>query len=177
MARAILPKPSANLDAWLRDVTLSVARRPVADWVGPSFRDHHASPPKGHLETAHLAWGVAVVLDLAPDLFTETERIELSDTIREKGLALCERWLAANHHLANWPRVLNAGAAPVAAVLHDRPALDRAAVEFHRCADIFQPDGSYSESLHYGNDAAYTLMIAREALVRRDPALDATLPL
>lgn len=177
MARAILYKPSAPLNAWLRDVTLSLARRPIDDWVGPGFRDHAATPPKGHLETAHLAWGVAVVLDIAPDLFTETERIELTDTLREKGLALCERWLATNHHLANWRCVLNAGAATAAAVLDDRPALDRAAAEFRRCVDIFQPDGSYSESLQYGNYAAYTLMIAREALVRRDPALDATLPL
>lgn len=177
MARALLYKPSASLDAWLRDVTLSVARRPLADWIGPSFRDHQTQPPKGHLETAHLAWGVAVVLDLAPDLFTETERIELTDTLREKGLALCERWLASHHHLANWRCVLNAGAATVAAVLNDRPALDRAAAEFRRCAHIFQPDGSYSESLQYGNYAAYTLMIAREALVRRDPSLDPSLPL
>lgn len=177
MARAILYKPSANLDVWLRDVTLSIARRPVADWVGPSFRDHAASPHKGHLETAHLAWGVAVVLDLAPDLFADAERIELCDTLREKGLALCERWLGSNHHLANWRCVLNAGAATVAAVLDDRPALERAAAEFHRCVDVFQPDGSYAESLQYGNYAAYCLMIAREALVRRDPALDAKLPL
>lgn len=176
MARAIFPKPSANLDAWLRDVTLSLVRRPIDDWVGPPFRDHAVTPPSGHLETAHLAWGVAVVLDLAPELFTDAERIEITTTLREKGLALCERWLAAHTHLANWRCVLNAGAAAVAAVLDDRPAMERAAAEFRRCVDVFQPDGSHSESLQYGNYAAYTLMIAREALVRRDPALDASLP-
>lgn len=177
MARAILYKPSAAVDAWLRDVTLSVARRPVDDWVGPSFRDHATTPPKGHLETAHLAWSVAVVLDLAADLFTDAERNELADTLREKGAALCLRWLDASHHLANWRCVLNAGLAACAAVLDDRALLDRAASEFQRCVDIFQPDGSYSESLQYGNYAAYALMIARESLVRRDPSLDAKLPL
>ncbi|MFA6962707.1 MAG: heparinase II/III family protein [Opitutaceae bacterium] len=177
MVHATLYKPSLAVDAWLRDVTLSIARRPVDDWIGPSFRDHDSKPPSGHLETAHLTWGVAVVLDLAADLFTESERIELSTTLSEKGLVLCANWLDSNHHLANWRCVLNAGLAVAAAVLDDKPSIDRAAAEFHRCADIFQPDGSYAESIQYGNYAAYCMMIAREALVRRDPALDSILPL
>jgi hypothetical protein len=177
MAHAIIYKPSAAIDAWLRDVTLSIARRPLADWIGPSFRDHDAKPPRGHLETAHLTWAVAVVLDLAPGVFTAAEHDELCTTLREKGIVLCTSWLDSNHHLANWRCVLNAGLAVASAVLNDRPALERAVAEFRRCAGIFQPDGSYAESLQYGNYAAYCLMLAREALVRRDPALDATLPL
>jgi len=177
MAHAILYKPSAAVDAWLRDVTLSLVRRPLDDWIGPAFRDHDSQPPRGHLETAHLAWGVAVVLDLAGDVFTESERAEIAAALRGKGAALCIRWLDTTNHLANWRCVLNAGLAVAGAVLDDKAFLERAAAEFRRCVDVFQPDGSYSESLQYGNYAAGTLMLAREALVRRDPSLDAALPL
>lgn len=177
MARAILGKPSQAVDAWLHDTTLAIARRPVADWVGPAFRDHETKPPQGHLETAHLSWGLAVVLDLATDLFSDGERDEISTALRDKGATLCMRWLDTHHHLANWRCVLNAGLAAVAAVLDDRSLLARAAAEFPRCVDVFQPDGSYGESLQYGNYAGFSLMIARESLTRRDPALAATLPL
>lgn len=168
-------KPSENLSVWLREVTLSIARRPVGDWVGPAFRNHTLQPSTGHLETAHLAWSVAIVLDLAASAFTEEEQQELAETLREKGLKLCQRWLAHFTHLANWRCVLNAGVAVTAAVLNDRAALEQATAEFNRCLDIFQPDGSYSESLQYGNYAAYTLMLAWEALSRRNP--DLSLPL
>jgi hypothetical protein len=177
MARAILVQPSPPLEAWLRDATLSIARRPVDDWIGPPFRNHALTPPVGHLETAHLTWALAVVLDLAEDLFTESERKEICTALREKGLALCQRWLDANNHLANWRCVLNAGVAVAAAVLDDKAALARASAEFSRCVDIFQSDGSYGESLQYGNYAAYTLMLAREAMVRHDSTLEVSLPL
>lgn len=177
MARAIIYKPSQALDAWLRDVTLSIIRRPTDDWVGPSYRDHDSKPARGHLETAHLTWSIAVVIDLAADLFTEAERIELSVTLGKKGMALCANWLDSNNHLSNWRCALTAGLAAASAVLDDEPAFARSVVEFHRCVDTFQPDGSHAESLQYGNYAACSLMIAREALVRRNPELDATLPL
>ena len=177
MTHATLYKPSLAIDAWLRDITLSIARRPIDDWVGPSFRDHDAKPPRGHLETAHLTWGVAVVLDLAPAVFTTDERTELVTALREKGLALCQRWLDQDTRLSNWRCILNAGVAVAAAVLDDEPALALATAEFHRCVDIFQPDGSSSESLQYGNYAAYGLMLVREALIRRTPSLADTLPL
>lgn len=177
MARAILSKPSDAIDVWLHDAALSIARRPLSDWVGPSFRDHETRPPKGHLETAHLTWSLAVVLDLAPDLFTVGEREELFEILHDKGATLCLRWLDTNHHLANWRCVLNAGVSAAAAVLDDRALMERAAAEFRRCVEIFQPDGSYGESLQYGNYAAHALMIARESLIRRAPALADTLPL
>ncbi|RRK01363.1 heparinase [Opitutaceae bacterium TAV4] len=170
-------KPSPTLDAWLRSNTLAIARRPVADWVGPNFRNHTKNPPIGHLETAHLSWAIAVALDLAPGVFTEAERSELTTTLRETAIPLCQRWLDDSNHLANWRCVLNAGVATAAAVINDTAALARAADEFRRCVDIFQPDGSYGESLQYSNYAAYTLMLARESLTRRTPELDTTLPL
>src|SRR5690606_19086475 len=36
MAHALAPG-NATLNAWLRDAALSIARRPVQDWVGPPF--------------------------------------------------------------------------------------------------------------------------------------------
>ncbi len=170
-------KPSQALRCWLRSCTLEIVRRPVSDWVGPPFRDQKTQPPIGHLETAHLTWGVAVVLDLAADVFEPAELDEIREALREKGIALCQRWIEKATHLNNWRCVLNAGVATAAAVLDDREALEEATAGFQRDIEVFQKDGSYSESLQYGNYTGYTLMLAREAIVRHSPSLDAELPL
>lgn len=170
-------KPSPAVTCWLRDTTLSIARRPLSDWIGPAFRDHQINPPAGNLETAHLTWSIAIVLDLASDLFSEAERDELQSALREKGVALCQRQLNQRTHLNNWSCILNAGIAVAAAVLNDTETIKQTVEEFHRCVDIFQPDGSSAESLQYGNYASYGLMLTREALVRHTPELDTTLPL
>jgi hypothetical protein len=175
MAHALCPSPPVA--AWLRAAVLSIARRPADDWVGPPFRDHSQNPPAGNLETAHLAWAVAIALDLAPGVFNDAERGELAAVLRERALPLCSRWLDANNHLANWRCVMAAGTAVAAAVLDDAEGLARARGEFPRCVDVFQPDGSYGESLQYADYAARALMLSREALVRRAPALHGTLPL
>ena len=57
-AMAYALEPSELLGVWLRDVGMSVARRPQSDWVGPWYRDHETQPAMGHLETAHLCWGL-----------------------------------------------------------------------------------------------------------------------
>lgn len=176
-AMAYALKPSPTLSAWVRDVTLSLARRPINEWVGPAFRGHGPGDPVGNLETAHLTWSIATALDLAADVFTEGERDELACVLRDKGLTLCKRWLERNHHLANWRCVLAAGVAVGGAVLSDVASMDLAAQEFRLLLNIFQPDGSYAEGLQYGNYASYTLMLTREALTRRQPERAADLPL
>lgn len=175
MANALRPSPS--LAGWIRDVTLSLVRRPLADWIGPAFRDHARTEPAGNLETAHLSWAVSIALDLAAEVFTAVEQEEISEALRTKGLTLCRRWLDRNNHLANWRCVLNAGACVAAAVLDDREQLRHSGEEFRLCQQVFQPDGSYSESLQYGNYAAATQMLAWEALVRRSPELADSLAL
>ena len=170
-AMAYALKKEEPLAIWLRDTVLSIIRRSEGDWVGPWFRNHTCNPPSGHLETAHLSWSVAIALDLAPDVFTETEGDEIRDVLKNRAIPLCQTWLATNHHLANWRCVLNAGALVAAAVLNDSKAMQQAADEFNLCLNIFQADGSYSESLQYSNYAAYTLMLAREAMTRRCPEL------
>jgi len=174
MAYALEPTPVVR--AWLRDVVLAVARRPESDWVGPWYRDHATRPPMGHLETAHLCWGLGVALDLAGEVLTEAERREVRGALCEKGMSLCRRWLAANVHLANWRAVMVAGVAVAAAVAGDRESLEYAAAETHVCAQAFQPDGSYAESLQYANYLSYALMMAFEAIHRAAPDIDTAGP-
>lgn len=171
-AMAYALQPSPVLGVWLRDTVLALARRPVADWVGPWYRDHTARPPVGHLETAHLCWAMGTAIDLAADAFTEQELAELRAALVEKGLALCRCWLQRNTHLANWRAVLAAGVAVAAAVTGDRENLEYAARETHLCAQAFQPDGSYAESLQYANYLAYALMMAYEAISRAAPEMN-----
>ena len=167
MEHALAPTP--ELAQWLRAETLRTARRPVADWVGPWFRSH-AEPFTGHLETAHLCWGVAAVLDLAPEVLSEEEQEEVRQALYEKGIVLCQRWLKQNTHLANWRGIMLSGATVAAAALGDEDLLDELRPDLARMAQAFQPDGSYGESLQYGNYLANALMLAYEALHRRYPA-------
>ena len=169
MAWAI--KPDDTLATWVRSNTLTVVRRPVSDWVGPDFRDHDADLPVGHLETAHLCWAVAAALDLAGDVFTPTERDEIAAALRDKGLVLCQRWLAGRTRFNNWRAILNSGVAMAAAVLDDRDALQQAAAHFTELSGLWQDDGSYGESLQYGNYAALGMTYTAEAILRRDPEL------
>ncbi len=163
-------KPETATGIWLRDVTLSIIRRPKSDWVGPAFRDHAKNPPVGHLETAHLSWATAIVLDLAESIFTEIEQAEITAVLRERAIPFCLRWVDQCTHLNNWRCVMTAGYAVPAAVLNDKTLLERAARDYQINCQAFQPDGSYAESLQYANYAALTLMFTYEALVRRDSA-------
>jgi hypothetical protein len=169
MQFALRPDDAA-LAAWLRGATLDVCRRPAEEWSGPWFRDRDAQPLCGHLETAHICWGVATVIDLAHAIFSDAERQEILHALREKGLALCRRWLARNRHLANWRGIMSSGAIVAAAALDDQETLADLIPEWRLCAQAFQDDGSYGESLQYGNYLAYALMLAYESLARRFPS-------
>ncbi len=169
MAHAL--QPTDELAAWLRDVSLSIARRPESDWVGPWFRDHVTKPAIGHLETAHLCWGLSAVIDLAPDVFSPSERDEIRDALATKGIALCRHWLDRNNHLANWRSVLVAGVAAAAAVTGDKQSLELATRETLIGAQAYQPDGCYAESLQYANYLALTLMLSYESITGAAPEL------
>lgn len=157
--------------AWVRSNALAIARRPVADWVGPPFRDHATDVPVGDLETAHLCWAVAAALDLAGPVFTDGERGELGEVLRDKGLTLCRRWLDRRTTFNNWRAIMNSGVAVAAAVVRDTGAMHEARTEFQRLTKLFQSDGSYGESLHYGNYAALGLVMTAEALLRYEPSI------
>ncbi len=163
MAHAL--KSSPQLQVWLRAATLEIVRRPVADWVGPWFREH-GPDAVGHLETAHLSWGVAAVLDLAADLFSESELDEIREALRVKGVGLCRRYLQERKSYMNWRAVITAGLSVAAAVLGDEEAMAEGAEHYRVCAGMFQADGTYGESLQYGNYAAFSQMLSYEALTR-----------
>lgn len=178
MAHAL--KPTSAKAAWLRDVTLSLVRRPVTDWVGPDYRDHTEldnGQHIGHLETSHLCWAGAAVLDLAVDVFSDAEREEVAAVLRERGASMCVNWLDRDHAAMNWWCVLASGLAVTAVVLDDAPLLERARKELAGCAELFQADGTYGESLQYGNYAIYSLMLASEALRRRGESVEEILPI
>ncbi len=178
MAHAL--KPTDQTAAWLRDVTLSLVRRPLDDWVGPHYRNHRPREDGsllGHLETAHFCWAVASVVDLAPDVLTDAERDEVTSFLRDHAAKMCLNWLDIPHSVANWWCVLTAGLASIAAVLGDKDLLARSREELAGCTRIFQADGSHTESLQYANYAIYTVMIAREALQRCGERVDEFAPI
>lgn len=163
-------EPTNALASWLRYTTLQIARLPTTEWVGPWFRNH-TEPFTGHLETAHVCWGVSAVLTLAGEVFTETERTDVREALYEKGVVLCQRWLTKNAHLANWRGIMASGALVASAALGDEALLIELLPDLVRMAQAFQPDGSYGESLQYGNYLANALMLAYESLIRSYPDL------
>ncbi|MEO8614682.1 MAG: heparinase II/III family protein [Luteolibacter sp.] len=169
-------RPTPEVAVWLRSTVLGIARRPPCDWGGPPFRGYRGGADAvGTLETGHLTWSLAVALDLAPELFSSTEYEEISTALCINGLEACRRYLTNTGFCHNWNLVLLAGTAVAAAVLGDDDALAEAIAWFPLAADHFQPDGSYGESLQYANYAAYSLILAREAILRRSPETTLTL--
>jgi len=162
-------RPSAESDEWLRSVIMDVVRRSVAEWAGPPFRGYSGGVMVGSLETGHLAWGVAIAYDLASDLFKPDEKEEILSALKEKGMLPCRRFLDRSDFFHNWNCVLFAGYTVSAAVLGDENALATAAEWLPVAEDHFQKDGSYGESLQYANYAAYSIMLAHEALIRVSP--------
>jgi len=163
--------PDEKLAAWLKDVTLGIIRRPLSDWVGPWFRDHTATPAMGHLETAHLCWGISIALDLAEEIFSQMEKEEVREALLQKGTLLCQQWLKNNSHLANWRGIMASGFMVSASVLGNRELLELGVQELRLCTQAFQADGSYAESLQYGNYLSYALMLAYESVKRKQTDL------
>jgi len=164
MSYALNPTP--ELADWLKRETLEIVRKTNYEWVGPEFRDH-AEPFTGHLETAHLCWGVSAVYDLAKKAFSENEQHEIRTALQEKGIVHCRRWLDKNVHLANWRSILFSGAMVSAVVLEDEKTVNELLPEFELCQNALQEDGSYGESLQYGNYLLLALTFAKEAVQRK----------
>jgi hypothetical protein len=163
MSYALNPTP--ELADWIKRETLEIVRKPTCEWVGPAFRDH-SEPLTGHLETAHLCWGVSAIYDLAKGAFSENELQEIKIALHEKGIVLCRRWLDKNVHLANWRSILFSGAMVSAVVLEDEKTVNDLLPEFELCQNALQDDGSYGESLQYGNYLLLALAFAKEAFIR-----------
>jgi Heparinase II/III-like protein len=164
MSYALNPTP--KLADWIKKETLEIVRKTEYDWVGPEFRDH-AEPFTGHLETAHLCWGISTIYDLAKGAFSDNELIEIKTALHEKGIVLCRRWLDKNIHLANWRSILFSGAMVSAVVLEDEKTVNDLLPEFELCQNALQDDGSYGESLQYGNYLLLAITFAKEAVIRK----------
>lgn len=163
-------KPTPELADWLKRETLEIVRKTNYEWVGPEFRDH-TEPFTGHLETAHLCWGISAVYDLAKKAFSENEKHEIKTALQEKGIVLCRRWLDKNIHLANWRSILFSGAMVTAVVVEDEKTVNELLPEFELCQNALQEDGSYGESLQYGNYLLLALTFAKEAVQRKYPKI------
>ncbi len=159
-------EPTKSVGAWLRSATLDVVRRSEDEWIGPRYRDHTQEPPLGHLETAHLAVGVAIALDLAPHVFPSDEQEEIRTVLLDRAIPLCVRWLDFAERLNNWRCILAAGLGTASAVVGYEAGLTRTVNEFELCCGLFQADGSYAESLQYANYASWGLMLMYESLYR-----------
>lgn len=161
-------KPTPELADWINRETLQIIKKSTYDWVGPEFRDH-SEPFTGHLETAHLCWGVSAVYDLAKGAFSKNEIQEIKQSLHEKGMVLCQRWLDKNVHLANWRSILFSGAIVSAVVLENKKMVNELLPEFNLCLNALQDDGSYGESLQYGNYLLLAITFANEAIKRGFP--------
>ncbi|MBR0458501.1 MAG: heparinase II/III family protein [Victivallales bacterium] len=154
------------LKARTRHFILETAELPVDEWVGPSFRNHSTPVPTGHLETSHLAIGVALALDIVPNIFTADEQKVLETALREKAIPLCLEWLSHSKNIANWASILLAGLAVSAAVLKDEANLAVARRWYDLLIQGVQPDGSYGETVQYSGYCYHFLMLTHEALLR-----------
>lgn len=169
-AMAYRLKPGARLGQWIGAVVDDVVQRDEDDWVGPWFRRRNHEPPQGYLETAHVCVALAAALDLAGDALSDVQRERTLQTLRQRGIPLCTRWLDGNEY-HNQRCILGAGLAAAAVATDEREGLARAVGEFELCADMFQPDGSYGETNQYASYAAWGMMVMHESLVRHDPSL------
>jgi hypothetical protein len=169
-------EPAEPLSNWLRDVVLSIVRRPARDWVGPWFRDHARNPPEAQLETAHVARAVAVSLDLAAELFNRVEQDEIRSCLSERVIPMSLRYLEREEQMHNHWCIIASGLAVAAAVTGDRDALVRAGDAYAIYCQAYQPDGTYAESLQYGNYATLNMMTAYESIRRFDATMCKALP-
>ncbi len=160
-----------DLRNWLRGVTLDICRRSEDEWVGPFFRSHNSEPKRGHLETAHLSIAISVVYDVCPEIFNDSELLEIKGILKNVAIPLCREWLKHNKYLANWRCILLAGVSTAAAVIDDKDILEWCITEYKYALNVVQHDGTYAESLQYSNYCYFGLMFSYESLVRRMPEL------
>jgi hypothetical protein len=165
-------KEDEGLGAWIRSTVLAIVRRPVCDWVGPTFRDHTLDPPAGNLETAHLSWSVSFAYDLCPSLFTPEEQKEIETCLIERAIGLCQNYCdTLPRKINNWYCILLAGVIVPAAVLGRQDILEDNLERVKLCFSLFQEDGSYGESAQYANYALQGLFLITEAYKRSAPLL------
>ncbi len=157
---------------WVHDRTMEICALSAFDWIGPAFRGR-GEVPVAALETAHVTHAVAEAYDLCPGLFTDEEKRQILDSLREKGLLPCYRFWGAENRAkpsSNWYAIIAGGYAAAAVILRDEAAILNAVELYNSCMELYNDDG-YGESLQYGNYASLALIHLRRAVMRCNPAL------
>ena len=182
-------KPNPLRGEWIRREILRLCALPVDEWIGPFFR-RRGDVPVGALETAHVGLGVADVLELCPDVFSDMEREIVLAALEDHCVLPCERAIegfesqAALYRssggesgtaLNNWYAVLLDGFAAAAMAIGDAERVGTLPGRYRRAAALYDVD-SYGESVQYSGYAALHLSNLHEMIERRDPQMAAGLP-
>jgi hypothetical protein len=104
-------------------------------------------------------------------LWYRYQLVRLSFFYLNQILKVLPKWLDKNIHLANWRGIMFSGAMVAAVVLEDEKTVNDLLPEFELCQNALQDDGSYGESLQYGNYLLLAITFAKEAVQRRFPQL------
>ena len=83
----------AALIEWTHGAVMWVTRQDADAWIGPFFR-RRTNPLSGTLETAHLCRTLTTALLFCPEIFTPDEIAEMHESLRTKGIAAIDHWLA-----------------------------------------------------------------------------------
>lgn len=146
--------PEVHREKWLRDQLLGICELSDDAWIGPFFRPR-VEPSIGSLETAHVGLGIAAVLNLCPELLTESELDQVREAVRRKGLEPSLRWLQTYDDdgdpvrpINNWYMVLLNGYTTMALATGATDHLAGLAMRVRRAAGLYEAD-SYGETIQY----------------------------
>ena len=158
----------AALGRWIHDRTMEIVNLPLDAWIGPWFRRRESEKPIGALETSHITLAVCEAYVNAEDIFTEAEKEQIRQALRDKGLLLCrrfldKRWEARAVH--NWFIVILNGFCTAAAVLGLQDEIAFALEMEEVCSRVYNID-SYGESVQYSNYASLHFRYMHRVLVQ-----------
>lgn len=152
-ARIYFMSGEPRLGRYIHDYTLHAATLPDWFWYGEStLKPLYAKGVKtASLITAHLAQTTALVLSLAPDLFSPEEKKLLEDVFRRNCHESSVRFIRrAKGRASNWNAVIAGGLLISSKYFHDAPSLEMALNELENYASRgLESDGSYGEGLGY----------------------------
>lgn len=152
-ARIYFLSNEPRLGRYIHDYTLHAATLPDWFWYGEStLKPLYAKGVKtASLITAQLAQTMALVLSLAPDLFSCDEKKLLEDVFHRNCHESSIRFLQRNKgYASNWNAVIASGLLVSSKYFYDAPSLDMALIELKNYAShSLESDGSYGEGLGY----------------------------
>lgn len=152
-ARIYFLSGEPRLGRYIHDYTLHAAALPDWFWYGEStLKPLYAKGVKtASLITAHLAQTMALVLSLAPDLFSPEEKRQLEDVFRRNCHESSIRFIRRlKGNASNWNAVIAGGLLVSSKYFYDAPSLEMALTELENYASRgLEPDGSYGEGLGY----------------------------